>query len=71
MSKKDGYDGGFAFPSGDFQGYQPVGGITIRDYFASKALQGLLASGEACPWFEMTANAYRIADAMLKAREAK
>jgi hypothetical protein len=66
MSEKD---GGQAFPQN--QHGTPKDGMTLRDYFAAQAIQGLLASGEACPCFEMTANAYRIADAMLQAREAK
>ncbi len=50
-----------------------VCGVTLRDYFAAKAMQGFLAgygawtdedfSGEA-------AGAYRVADAMLAARKA-
>ena len=47
----------------------PAGGMTLRDYFAAKAINGLLASGEAAPWKVLAENAYRIADAMLKARE--
>jgi hypothetical protein len=48
-------------------------GMTLRDYFAAKAMQGLLADPG---WrhdmdFEDTAHAaYKQADAMLKAREA-
>ena len=43
-------------------------GMTLRDYFAAKAMQGILFEGlnEA----ETAENAYAIADAMLKAREA-
>ena len=50
-----------------------VTGMTLRDYFAAKAMQGLLADSG---WrhdmdFEDTAHAaYKQADAMLKAREA-
>jgi hypothetical protein len=63
--------GGSAFPS-------PVidvdnhAGMTLRDYFAAKAMQGMLA----CPvqpqsGADMYArDAYFVADAMLKAREA-
>lgn len=47
---------------------------TLRDYFAAKAMQGLL-SNEQCHPFGMSFNegflancAYRMADAMLKAR---
>ena len=48
-------------------------GMTLRDYFAAKAMQGLLADPD---WrqdmdFEETAHAaYKQADAMLKAGEA-
>jgi hypothetical protein len=48
-------------------------GMTLRDYFAAKAMQGLLSDLD---WrqdmdFEETAHAaYKQADAMLKAREA-
>lgn len=65
-------------------------GMTLRDYFAAKALQGLLAepTQPGSTWFantltsDFTSNketikgeriavaAYRLADAMLKAREA-
>ena len=47
MSKID--DGGTAFPlTGEVLAYQkgePQFGMTLRDYFAAAALQGLLASG--------------------------
>lgn len=45
-------------------------GMTLRDYFAAKALQGLLASD---PYDAplLVEDAYRYADAMLKEREAK
>ena len=58
------------------------GGLTMRDYFAAKALQGLLTMpDEWQPWIrrdgdgstwqaEAAKAAYRLADAMLKAREA-
>jgi hypothetical protein len=48
-------------------------GMTLRDYFAAKAMQGMMADGQA---FRLVAEstlantAYEIADAMLKAREA-
>lgn len=49
-------------------------GMTLRDYFAAKAMQGIIASTPdrmPCPPDEATATrAYRYADAMLKAREA-
>lgn len=44
-------------------------GMTLRDYFAAKALQGLLACPEGVSSYEMCAEtAYSYADAMLKAR---
>jgi hypothetical protein len=45
-------------------------GMTLRDYFAAKAMQGFL-SAQDCGWAvdEMAGAAYAIADAMLKARE--
>jgi hypothetical protein len=48
-------------------------GMDLRDYFAAKAMQGLLANpdfGDGCP-FEITEWAYEQADAMMKMREAK
>jgi len=48
-------------------------GMTLRDYFAAHAMQGILASldEEDAPFDKHTANyCYQIADAMLKAREA-
>ena len=47
-------------------------GMTLRDYFAAKALQGMLAEsgGGALHNTNLSEFAYLIADAMLKAREA-
>ena len=47
-------------------------GMTLRDYFAAKAMQGFIADG-AAPDVSKEAiaiMAYAMADAMLKAREA-
>lgn len=46
-------------------------GVTIRDYFSAAALQGLLASNEKGNPKFFSETSYRIADAMLKAREVK
>lgn len=43
-------------------------GMTLRDYFAAKAMQGLMDA--AMPMPEIAWAAYEMADAMLKAREA-
>ena len=63
-------DGGPAFPA-DFQLYST--GMTLRDYFAAAALQGLLASPAEAEFgvSHFATAAYECADAMLKAREAK
>jgi hypothetical protein len=48
-------------------------GMSLRDYFAAKAMQGLLASGIECgpdDVASVVASAYILADAMLKARQA-
>lgn len=46
------------------------GGMTLRDYFAAKAMQGKLANPDWLASDERTAiEAYEIADAMLRARE--
>lgn len=44
--------------------------MTLRDYFAAKAMQGMLAAGEYCPTPDLARYAYQVADAMLQAREA-
>ena len=73
-------DGGQAFPCVYYS--EPIGsigpqltikgGMTIRDYFAAAALQGLLADSEREASCKDYANhAYLCADAMLKAREDK
>jgi hypothetical protein len=68
--------GGPAFPVLDYITPNRVetakNGMTLRDYFAAKAMQGYLGSPE---WLrevspQGTAEAaYRVADAMLRARE--
>ena len=63
-----------AFPYFGHTGWSPSGGITMRDYFAAKAMQGLLAGlladGQDLKWDQVAIDSYRQADAMLKAREA-
>ena len=45
-------------------------GMTLRDYFAAKALQGMLAETSLKATVEEFANkSYELADAMMKARE--
>ena len=47
-------------------------GMTLRDYFAAHAMQGICASGPSVEWSNdrLAAEAYDLADAMLKARES-
>ena len=46
-------------------------GMDLRDYFAAKAMQGFLATVKVnCPDDLIAIDAYNLADAMLKAREA-
>ncbi len=45
-------------------------GMTLRDHFAGLAMQGLLAR-KPMSGAEQSHEAYKIADAMLKAREAE
>lgn len=61
--------GGQAFPNEGFNGWgKPEEGMTLRDYFAARAMQGLMDA--AMPMPEIAQAAYQMADAMLKAREA-
>ena len=60
-----------AFPWSVDDGKKIIGnkGMTLRDYFAAKTLQGLLSNRNAeAAIDEFAAKSYRMADAMLKAR---
>ncbi len=62
-------DGGAAFPVA--HSYLIQSGMSLRDYFAAKAMQGLFSCGKAHDEHtaHVTAKAsYLMADAMLKAR---
>ena len=81
--------GGAAFPTSNYQKIVPIStgyseGMTLRDYFAAKAMQGMTANkgwfggnnplGKSWSSVEAMADdyakeAYSFADAMLKARE--
>lgn len=58
--------GGPAFPVPDQGGAE--WGMTLRDYFAAKAMQAMLNDAEVF-WAGAAPLAYQYADAMLKARE--
>ena len=45
-------------------------GMTLRDYFAAKAMQALILISSETPHDYVAIDAYSYADAMLKAREA-
>lgn len=87
-------DGGPAFPSPSFAvprsldaehivKLRDMQGMTLRDYFAAKAMQGFLAEAanprfgvtqeppNAVHWTAFAQDAYLLADAMLAARGAK
>jgi hypothetical protein len=58
--------GGHAFPTSQIADSD---GMTLRDYFAAKAMQGMMVDGiheNDFAW--ASAQAYKVADAMLKAR---
>jgi len=77
--------GGPAFPhtveykGADCGGVVPYGGMTLRDYFAAKAMAGMLADPDTARTVQKARRkmdeavaelAYMYADAMLKARQA-
>lgn len=65
-------NGGPAFPLHPDERNVSRYGMTLRDYFAAKAMQGMILlqsyRGTAA---DMAKESYSMADAMLKAREAK
>jgi len=73
MSNKD--SGGPAFPSHGSMGEVVCDGMTLREYFAAKAMQGMLCNGfvpamgqDNYEDFNYVKIAYRMADAMLAER---
>ncbi|WP_443700139.1 hypothetical protein [Pseudomonas sp.] len=70
MSKNN---GGPAFPVPNLQDDEDFNGMTMRDYFAAKAMQGIMAGilGDGGDWPNreiIVANAYATADSMLAER---
>jgi hypothetical protein len=69
--------GGQAFPNEGFNGWgTPEQGMTLRDYFAAKAMQGMLANPELKDSIFhgvghgfLEKSAWNMADAMLRARD--
>jgi len=74
MSNKD---GGPAFPQVPSDDVYSYVGLSLRDYFAAKTLSGVISNiSEMTPEAradigKMARDCYLMADAMLKAREAK
>ena len=63
-------DGGPAFPvaNGPDTGWDD--GMSLRDYFAAKAMQGILSSdAEGVDFVYIASSAYRLADAMIAERK--
>ena len=60
-------DGGPAFPIGSGDMRDPCG-MTLRDYFAAKATQGVLSEGGAGGFSLLATISYETADAMLVER---
>ena len=57
-----------AFPAPAGVSHITEQGMTLRDYFAAKAMQGILYAG--LEPVETAKHAYEMADAMMKAKEA-
>jgi len=61
------------YKGSDCGGIVPHGGMTLRDYFAAKAMQGYCSDPDykkVCGQEDTAISAYKMADAMLEAREA-
>lgn len=63
-------DGGNAFPIPGLQEDPDFNGMSLRDYFASKAMQGICAHQDTWGLMddEIVKKAYALADNMLRAR---
>jgi hypothetical protein len=59
-----------AFPRPSTAANLPQDGMTLRDYFAAKAMQGFQEQWVYDNSDDLACKAYALADAMLKARQA-
>jgi hypothetical protein len=66
-------DGGNAFPIPGLQEDPDFNGMSLRDYFAAKAMQGICAHQDTWGLMddEIVKKAYALADNMLRARGAQ
>ena len=66
--------GGAAFPYAAVHGCNGEYGMTLRDYFAAKAMQAMLSDEpdyhQRYEFIDLADFSYQCADAMLKARQA-
>lgn len=64
-------DSAFPFVAQDDTGMIIISGMTMRDYFAAKAMQAIITNHklEDCDDFVVAKNAYQLADYMLEARK--
>ncbi|EOY8504142.1 hypothetical protein ACQFCN_001247 [Enterobacter cloacae] len=67
MSNKE-YEQAFPTRDDNYDSKYSVPGMTLRDYFAAKAMQAMIAAHE--PQGAIPGWAYEMADEMLRAREA-
>jgi hypothetical protein len=66
------YNGGTAFPHttiNNLGGFVLQPGMSLRDWFAGMALQGLTSNAQWTTAHELSETAYAIADIMLEARK--
>ena len=61
--------GGPAFPTGTNGNTPYSNGMTLRDYFAAKALHAVMVTSSGLSPAYLCQEAYHMADVMLKARE--
>ncbi|UXZ43572.1 hypothetical protein [Pseudomonas soli] len=67
---EDGENPAFPVAASEYGGHGTCLGLTIRDYFAAKAMNGICSHSETWGLVEqeIAEHAYRLADAMLAAR---
>lgn len=51
------------------EGFEKEAGMDLRDYFAAKIINGMIANGDCYNINQMAKYAYEMADAMMEARK--